>query len=230
MSGRLNFFLDIWRSKKALRLVTYIIIFIVLAGVGAVGVSETYVARSSKGRMFDSIEGLPSASAALILGCSPHLADGRVNHYFKNRIKAGSELWKSGKVKAIIVSGDNGRHTYNEPDAMKESLVEQGVPADRIVCDYAGFRTLDSVVRAREIFGAESLIIVSQEYHNSRAMAIARYNDIPAYAYNAENIYSRAYRLKSWMRERAARVAMMLDLWVLDTSPKYLGEKENLPH
>lgn len=201
-----------------------------VAGVVAfVIIPECYVRKATEGRMFDDAHGLPDNAIGLILGCSPHLADGRSNVYFLNRIEAGVKLWESGKIKAMIVSGDNRWHEYNEPDAMKAALVKKGVPEDRIVCDYAGLRTLDSVVRAEKIFGAKKVIIVSQEFHNERALSIAWHYGFDTYAYNAKDIHSRAFRLKSWVRERAARVAMLLDLWVLGTKPRHMGQEESLP-
>lgn len=202
---------------------------ICLLGGLAILVSELYVHSATADRMYYDIDPLPAPSVGLVLGCASRLSDGRENHYFRNRIKAAAELWRSGKLSSIIVSGDNRWDHYSEPDDMKDALVALGVPPDLIVCDYAGLRTLDSVVRAKEIFGAGRIIIVSQPYHNSRALAIARHNGMDAYAYNAEEIYSRAYRAKSWVRERAARVAMMLDLWVLNTRPRHMGEPERLP-
>jgi len=112
---------------------------------------------------------------------------------------------------------------------MKQALVERGVPEERIVCDFAGLRTLDSVVRMKEIFGVSTMIVVSQEFHNERALAIAAHEGMAAWAVSAPDVPNRRSRMKSWFRERAARVWMMLDLWVWSREPRFLGEPVVLP-
>ena len=116
----------------------------------------------------------PVRRAAVVMGCVPKLAGGWDNPYFTARIEAAAELWRAGKVEALIVSGDNHVEWYDEPTEMKAALVAAGVPENRIVCDYAGFRTLDSVVRARTIFGLDSFLVVSQDFHVRRAMRLCR--------------------------------------------------------
>ena len=179
----------------------------------------------SAGRCFDTPEECSGDAVGLVLGCSKWLAKGYRNYFFLGRMEAAAALWKSGKVTHLIVSGDNSSRYYNEPKDMKETLVELGVPADRIVCDYAGVRTYDSVVRAREIFEAGKLIIVSQSEHVHRAVAIASYLGIEAEGLNAPLNVTLAHRLKQSLRERGARVAMVLD-FLVDREPKHLGEKE----
>lgn len=200
----------------------------VMLAAAVFAVSEWYTYAQSKDRAFWTTDELPGDAVAVVLGCAPKLGE-RNNLYFLQRMDAAARLWKSGKVSAMIVSGDNSSHDYNEPEAMKAALVAKGVPEERIVCDFAGLRTLDSVVRARDIFGVNRVIFVSQEFHNERALAIAGYLGMDAYAFNASNAVGDYYRRASWMRERAARVAMMLDLWVLNRSPKYMGKREQLP-
>jgi len=138
------------------------------------------------------------------------------------------KVWKAGKVETLIVSGDNREKYYNEPEKMKAALIEEGVPKDRIVCDYAGLRTLDSVVRAKEIFGAERILVISQRFQNERAIYLAQANGMDAYGFNAEDVEVSA-GFKTKLREVGARVKMWLDVNFLDTRPKYLGEKIELP-
>lgn len=207
----------------------YCVTAFLLLIAGTIAASELYVYHSSKNRLYDSATKVPAQyDVALVLGCAPHMASGRINHYFLYRLQAAAELWKTGKIRVLIVSGDNSLKNYNEPQAMKDALIELGVPADRIICDYAGLRTLDSVVRAREIFHADRIVIVSQEYHNARALALSSHYDIDAVALNARNIVGPARRA-NWLRERAARINMLLDLWLLDKQPKYLGDPVVLP-
>ena len=144
--------------------------------------------------------------------------------YFTYRILAAYELFKTGKVQILLLSGDNHVKGYDEPSDMKEALIHMGVPDSCIVVDYAGFRTLDSVVRCKEIFGEDSITIVSQEFHNQRALFIANKHGINAVAYNAKEV-NRNYSFKTKFREYFARVKCVLDIYVLHSSPKFLGEK-----
>lgn len=199
-----------------------------LAVAASIGLAEWYVASSIKNRIFDHAGEIPTQAPVLVLGCSPTYMGGP-NGYFYYRMDAALDLWKAGKASSFIVSGDNSSHAYNEPEWMKRELVRRGVPEDKIVCDFAGLRTLDSVVRVKSIFRAPSIIIVSQAFHNERALAIARHYDLEAHALNALDVPNRNSRMKSWFRERAARVCMMLDLWVWNREPKFMGESVNLP-
>lgn len=160
---------------------------------------------------------------ALVLGCSEKI-NGRPNLYFKYRITAAYELWEAGKVRGLIVSGDNSRDDYNEPEDMKRALVELGVPADKIVCDYAGLRTMDSVVRVDQIFGVKRIILVSQKFHNERAAYIAQCRDIDVLGLNAQDVKGREMS----RREYLARIRMYVDEIILKTKSKHLGDKETL--
>lgn len=196
--------------------------------VACIATAETYTWLAAKGRSHSSSSAIPDGSVGLVLGCSPYIGKVR-NKYFTYRIQTAADLWKSGKVSSLIVSGDNRTHDYNEPMFMKKALIKAGVPADRIVCDFAGLRTLDSIVRARDIFQAPRLVIVSQKYHNDRALAIARHFDMDATALNARNVTQKRPFLRNWLRERAARVCMLLDIWLLDTRPRHGGTPVPLP-
>lgn len=189
------------------------------------------VRSSAHGRTWSNVASVPSGiKTALVLGCSKKLSDGRGNRFFVARIAAAAELYKAGKCKALIVSGDNSVPGYDEPTDMKEALVATGVPAHCIHCDYAGFRTLDSVVRAREIFGQSHIIIVSQRTHNERAIYLAGARGLDAVGFNArEPVLSAPLRLKNQAREVLARVQAVLDIHLLRTQPKFLGPPVVLP-
>lgn len=171
----------------------------------------------------DSIAKLPNEKVGLLLGTSRILANGNPNPYFNNRIAAAAELYKSGKIKNIIASGDNSRIHYNEPEDMKQALIKAGVPEDRIYEDFAGFRTLDSVMRAKEIFGQNSYIIISQQFHNERAVFLAQQNGIEAYGYNAKDV-SKYAGFKTNLREKIARAKVFWD-FLFGVEPKFGGEK-----
>ena len=131
-------------------------------------------------RTYDNVEDIPHRHAALLLGTTPKTRIGHTNKYFTYRIDACAALYKAEKVDRIIVSGDNRRRNYNEPEEMRKALLAKGIPNSVIFLDYAGFRTLDSVVRAREIFGQDCITVVSQRFHNERAIFIAKKKKIDA--------------------------------------------------
>jgi SanA protein len=189
---------------------------------------EWWIARTATGRCHDEVKALSEAPVALVLGTSPRLADGRANLFFLPRMEAAAALFKAGKVRALIVSGDNGTRAYDEPTEMKQVLARMGVPEPRIVCDYAGFRTLDSVVRAKEVFGQSKIIVVSQRFHNDRAVYLAEAFGIEAQGFNAADVPV-ALSIKTFLREKLACVKAVLDVNVLGTRPKFLGEKVAVP-
>jgi SanA protein len=176
------------------------------------------------GKTYDRLGDVPPRTCGLVLGCAPKVGSFD-NTFFTRRIKAAADLYEEGKLQFLIVSGDNSRNGYDEPTAMKAALVAKGVPASRIYCDYAGLRTLDSVIRARKIFGQVEFTLISQKYHNERALYMARrlVGD-GCVAYNAADpVTSKMF--KAYVREAFARVMAILDVEVLKTEPKFLGEK-----
>ena len=200
-----------------------------LAGLLVWGIADVGIRIASSGRLYDktTIEQVPDARAAVVLGCVRILKDGSRNRFYGYRIRAAAELYKAGKVKAIIVSGDNHVKGYDEPSDMKEDLVAAGIPAERVVCDYAGFRTLDSVVRAKEVFGAEKFIVVSQPFHVRRALFLAWGFGCDAYGYTAEDVRG-INSVMTLLREQLAKIAALMDV-VIRRQPKFLGSKEVLP-
>ena len=174
----------------------------------------------------DDVNTLPKEKVALVLGTSKILQNGYQNAYFYHRIDAAEQLYKSGKASYIIVSGDNSVKGYNEPEDMKLELIARGIPEEKIYEDFAGFRTLDSIIRAKEIFGQEGFIIISQKFHNERAVFLARHYGINAYGYNATDV-ARYSGLKIQIRERFARVKVFIDL-IFGVKPKFGGEKINI--
>ena len=215
-------------NKRRLRIIKYVAIAVAVMAL-AWGASAIAVYAASSGRVFDSasIDAVPHRRAAVVMGCVRTLPNGLNNLYFSRRIDAAAELYKAGKVDCLVVSGDNHVKGYDEPSDMKESLAKAGVPADRIVCDYAGFRTLDTVVRAKKVFGLDTFIIVSQPDHVHRAVFTARGFGCDAYGYAAKDVNGR-YSIKTTIREQLAKIAAVLDV-ILRRSPKFLGQRETLP-
>jgi len=179
--------------------------------------------------VYDQIDQVPARRVGLLLGTGPRLGDGRRNLYFDYRIEAAAALYRAGKIERILASGDNGREEYNEPEAMRDALIAAGVKPEHIVLDYAGFRTLDSVVRAQKVFGAEAFTVISQGFHCKRAVYLARAYGIDAIGYAARDIGNRSARAKMLLRESRARCAAWLDVHILDRSPRFLGEKVPIP-
>ncbi len=203
------------------------IVFLLLAAIAIfVATSNLWVVLDSKKSLYTDVEEIPSKNIALVLGTSRLNSAGQKNEYFENRIDAVALLYHHGKVKHIIVSGDNQTIYYNEPRDMQRSLVAKGIPAKAITMDYAGLRTLDSVIRCKEIFGQDDVIIVTQKFHAYRALFIADHYDFDAVGYSAES--PSVFRNRVFLREVGARAFAVLDLYVFKTKPKYLGDKIEL--
>lgn len=177
----------------------------------------------SESYIYTSTDSIPTCKTAVLLGTSKFMRSGTKNYFFYNRITAAETLFKSGKIQFVIVSGDNSLSYYNEPEDMKKELIKAGIPDSVIYLDYAGFRTFDSMIRAKEVFGQTKFIVVSQEFHNQRAIFIARKYGIEAYGYNAEDV-SAASGLKTKIRELFARVKVFIDVYS-NKQPKFLGDK-----
>ncbi len=173
---------------------------------------------------FTRVAGVPHNRVGLVLGTSNRMRDGSPNLFFAHRMAAAANLYHHRKVDYLVLSGDNSQKYYNEPAMMKDALVELGVPENRIYLDYAGLRTLDSVVRCRRIFGQSRFTIISQAFHNQRALFIAQHYGLDAVGFNAEDVAGRN-GLKTHLREMLARVKVFLDLYLLNKQPKYLGEE-----
>ena len=187
---------------------------------------SNHVCRSAAtGRIFRSTDQIPQNDVALVLGTARTTRKGNPNLHFTQRIKAAVELYYSGKVQHLLVSGDNHIATYDEPTDMMNALVAAGIPTNAVTRDYAGFRTLDSVVRADTVFGLKKLTIVTEEFHCPRALWIAQEHGLNAVAFAAPDLSAR-WSLRVKARESLARVLCVLDLYVFNRSPKFPGPAE----
>lgn len=203
----------------------FIVTVIVLVSLLA---ADIYVGLFSKGRLYDNTADVPHHRVALVLGCSKFVQGGRPNLFYNYRLDAAADLWREGKIDAVLVSGDNSRKEYDEPSAMKADLVERGVPAEYITADYAGFRTLDSVIRAKEVFGLDEYIIVSQPFHCQRAVYLAGQKGQSVIGYCAADVGG-SHGLKVRLRETLARAAAVLDV-LFSKRPRYLGQPEHIQY
>lgn len=194
----------------------------VLAPFLAILACDLLVGSAGRGRIYSDAQSVPHRRVGVVLGTGRKVVGGRTNLFFKHRMEAAETLFKSGRVDFLLVSGDNGSKYYDEATDMKKDLLGRGVPADRICCDYAGFRTLDSMVRARKVFGLDECIVVSQRFHCERAIFLAGSCDLRALGFAARDVPG-GPAAKAWLRERLARVAAVLDVFVWHRQPRFLG-------
>lgn len=199
----------------------------IIGGIVFITYTNATINNNQTAFIFDDSSKIGEHKVGLVLGTSEKKVGGGDNPFFVNRIDAATELYRVGKIKKILVSGDNSDIYYNEPKAMQKALLEKGIPKDDIVLDYAGFRTLDSVIRARDIFGQNDLIIISQEFHIKRAVYIARTLGIDAQGFVAKGVPIKS-NIRTQIREVLARTQAWTDVHILNRQPKFLGEKEEI--
>jgi SanA protein len=211
--------------KKIFRKKTIIVflIIIVFLSVFSFVLADRRIKSVSKNYLYSDLTKIPYNKVGLVLGTAKFLQNGQVNLYYQYRIAAAVALYQAGKISYIVVSGDNSRKTYDEPTQMKADLVLGGVPEEVIFLDYAGFRTWDSLVRIKEIFSQDHFTIISQRFHNERAVYLAHRYGLNAVAFNAKDV-SKYYGFKTNFREKFARIKVFVDL-LTNKKPRFLGEK-----
>jgi SanA protein len=209
-----------WNIKRKL-LIAVIVAAALISGM--ILISSAMIDSETDGLTYSDISYVPRHKVGLVLGCPKKLSGGRENIYFVNRIIAAVSLFRAGKIDYLLVSGDNVSRGCNETVSMRTDLIKQGIPADRIYCDFKGMRTLDSVVRARDIFGQNEILIISQEFHNRRAVFIAKHEGINAVGFNAEDVGLNE-DLLTHLRDLLSRLRAIMDVYILNTQPKFKGE------
>jgi len=212
------------RNKR--RVLLSILFVLAMAGL-ATWMADKTIVSASQPFIFADVDQLPHNKVGLLLGTSKLLRSGAPNQYFKFRIDATIALFRAQKIDCVIISGDNSRAGYNEPLDMKLELMKAGISEGSIFLDYAGFRTFDSVVRANKIFGQTGFTVISQKFHNQRAVYIARQLQLDAVGFNARDVD--AYSgFRTQVREKLARVKVFLD-HMFENEPKFLGEPILIP-
>jgi len=201
----------------------YIFLTILLLPFLLIIISNYSIEKYSENKTFSDLKIIKKNKVGLVLGTSKVLNNGMINLYFTFRINATVQLYNYGKIDFILISGDNGNRDYDEPTDFKNELIKKGIPEDKIFLDFAGFRTLDSVIRSREIFGQKSITIISQQFHNERAIYLAEKNGINAIGFNARDV-SGKYGMKVQIREYLARTKVFIDI-LFGVKPKFLGDK-----
>lgn len=187
------------------------------------------VVNNAKGKVFSDIDSIKYNKVGLLLGTTPQARIGRItNYFFIYRIDAAEQLYKAGKIEKILISGDeNSLDGVNEPECMRDSLVARGVPASAIILDGKGYRTICSVINANKVYGLKSFTIISQKFHNERAIYQAEHLGLDVeniQAYNAKDPKSRRAYLTT-IREYFARVKMFLDLYFTESKEIYLANE-----
>ncbi len=209
---------------KKIMLITFILI---LGAIASIIIADYLVVSKTESSLFENVTMIPTRKVGVVLGTRKILPNGYINTYFTYRIDATVSLYRSGKIKYIIVSGDNSTKEYNEPEDMKNALIAKGIPESKIFMDFAGFRTLDSIVRAREVFGQNSFTVISQKFHNERAIYLGYLEGIEIVAFNAKDV-NISYGIKTQIREKLARVKVFID-YLTGKEPKFLGKKISIP-
>ncbi|WP_353176774.1 ElyC/SanA/YdcF family protein [Salinisphaera sp. T5B8] len=189
--------------------------------------ANAWVVSATRELIVDDMGRLGVHDVGVVLGTSPFTRYGNRNLLFTHRMMAAAELYAAGHVRHLLLSGANPDRTYNEPRKMYQALRRLGVPDHALTFDFAGFRTLDSVVRAQRVFGLDRFVIISQRYHDYRALFIARYNGAEAVAYIRPQ-EDRRQPLRAETREYLARFKAVIDLFLLSKGPRFLGPQRRI--
>jgi SanA protein len=209
------------------RILLYCLLAIIPICLIAIFLCNKIIRDTAAGKLYSDTKSIPYNRVGLLLGTSKLGRTGYPNPYYVYRIEAATRLLKEGKIKYLIISGDNSRKEYSEPEDMRADLMAAGIDSSLIFLDYAGFRTFDSVVRLKEIFSQDSVTIISQQFHNERALYMATKEGIAAVGFNAADVSARQ-GIRVQLREKLARVKVFVDYW-LGKKPKFLGSKVIIP-
>ncbi|MFJ9347279.1 vancomycin high temperature exclusion protein [Streptomyces sp. NPDC101237] len=193
----------------------------VMAGCVLALLPVTWLYVSTAGRLRTAAD-VPRADVAVVFGAG--LWDGEPSPYLANRLNAAAELYKEGRIRVVLVTGDNSRADYDEPDAMRTYLAGHGVPAGRVVTDYAGFDTWDSCVRAKKIFGVDRAVLISQGFHIRRAVALCEAAGVASYGVGVDAKHDVTWYYGG-TREILAAGKAALDA-VFEPDPRFLGARE----
>ncbi|PBI79806.1 MULTISPECIES: outer membrane permeability protein SanA [Rahnella] len=207
------------------RLIAGVFGIIILMLAVAIGLDQ-WISIRTQPYIYDEVQTLPHRQVGVVLGTAKYYRTGVINQYYLYRIQGAINAYNSGKVKYLLLSGDNAQQSYNEPSTMRRDLIAAGIPASDIVLDYAGFRTLDSIVRTRKVFDTNDFIIITQRFHCERALFIALHMGIQAQCFA---VPSPKNMLSVRSREIFARLGALTDLYLLKREPRFLGPLIPIP-
>ncbi|CAM3611434.1 outer membrane permeability protein SanA [Rahnella bruchi] len=207
------------------RLIAGVFGIIILMLAVAIGLDQ-WISLRTQPYIYDEVQTLPHRQVGVVLGTAKYYRTGVINQYYLYRIQGAINAYNSGKVKYLLLSGDNALQSYNEPSTMRRDLIAAGIPASDIVLDYAGFRTLDSIVRTRKVFDTNDFIIITQRFHCERALFIALHMGIQAQCFA---VPSPKNMLSVRSREIFARLGALTDLYLLKREPRFLGPLIPIP-
>ncbi len=197
-----------------LKRIIKILIFLSFLSIVFILLCNVWVVNRTRAHSYFAISSLPSNDVGLVLGTSKTTSDGRENLFFKYRMEAAARLFKEGKVGSLILSGNNDSKYYNEPLDMQKALLKMGIPETALKLDYAGFRTFDSVIRSKGVFKESNITIISQDFHNARALYIAQHEGINAVSFAAQDV-PMGYSVRTLVREYLARPKAVLDVHLI---------------
>lgn len=203
----------------------YLFLLLLVLSIITIFYCNKQIKSAVENKLYTNVDSIPFNKTGLLLGTAKYLKNKEINPFYLYRIDAAESLLKHNKIKYIIVSGDNHISSYDEPTEMKKDLIARGIDSTKIYLDYAGFRTFDSMIRLKEIFGQDSVTIISQQFHNERALFIAQKQNIYAIAFNAKDVTKKEMPF----RERLARVKVFID-YLFGNKPHFLGKKITLPN
>jgi len=208
--------------KKILCYTAIIFVLFIIGSVISIYSADYVIKKNACNYTYDNIDSIPFNKVGVVLGTSKMIRRGIPNLYFKYRIEAVKQLYFAGKIEFVLISGDNRHMTYNEPFDFKDELIAAGIPENKIFLDYAGFRTYDSMIRAWKVFGLSKFTVISQKFHNERAIYIAQRLKLDVVGYNARDV-AQYYGFKTNLREKFARVKVFID-FLFNKKPHFLGD------
>jgi len=196
-----------------LKILARSIFYLALAVFALLSIANLWVILSTDSRVYNEINEVPQCDMALVLGTSSRLTTGADNPFFYNRMQTAADLYRKGKVKSFLLSGDSTSRYYNEPSDMRSTLIELGVPDEVISLDYAGKSTFESIRRCRDVFEIKSVTVVTQRFHSYRAVFIADHFDLEANAMITTEVpLDRSFR--TLVREFFARTKAVIDIYL----------------
>ena len=200
------------QRNRTILMILWSCLLVAFGGVSAfLLLCQWWVSTAGDSRVFKRVDDIPENEVGLVLGTAKWARKGKLNRFFCYRIDAAVRLYKRGKVRRLLLSGNGVDPGRSEPEQMREELVDRGVPVDALSLDNGGMRTLDSIIRAKQVYGLNRMTIVSQEFHNRRALFLCRAFGIEAVGFNAEDVPA-SQAVRTFLRELLARVGAVLDV------------------